>query len=117
MRSAVRWGCDMVSVKTSGSQSATLATEHDLATITDAGIYEANVDSANLVDGETLTIRWYGKARSSDTERLIGCMSFSHGQTDNLKKSLPIVSPHHLRVTLQQDGGTGRAFSWAVYQL
>lgn len=104
-----------VSVKTSGSQTATLTTEHDLATVTDAGIYVLAVDVNALVNGETVRLRIYGKARSSDTERLIYDATFSHAQSSPLKESVAIVSPHHMRATLRQDGGTGRAYPWAIY--
>lgn len=107
----------MATVKTSGSQTATLTTEHDLATVTDAGTYQLVVDCALLVDDETLELRIYGKARTTDTERLLYEASFTHAQTTTLKASLAVVSPHHARFTLEQNGGTGRAFPWAVYEL
>ena len=108
-----------VAVKTSGSQTATVGTEHDLATITDAGIYVLVVDLNNMVGGTTpdvLILRAYGKARSSDTERLIKPWSMQGVQSEKLFYSIPIMSPHHLRFTLDQDtGAAGRAFPWAVY--
>ncbi|MDH5452679.1 MAG: hypothetical protein OEX14_04925, partial [Paracoccaceae bacterium] len=69
------------SVNTSGSQTATLTTEHTLATVSTAGTFQLAVDAANLVNGETVTLRIYGKARSTDTERLMWEASFSHGLT------------------------------------
>jgi hypothetical protein len=107
----------MASVQTSGSQTATLTTEHTLATVTDAGQYVLAVDAANLVDGEDLTLRIYGKARSSDTERVMYVDTFTGAQAAPLLISLPTVSPHHNKFTLEQNGGTGRAFPWAVYQI
>ena len=59
-----------VSVKTSNSQTATITTEHDLATVTDPGVYVLVVDIAAMVAGDVTELRIYGKARSSDTERL-----------------------------------------------
>lgn len=106
-----------VAVKTSGSQTATLSTEHDLATVTDAGVYVLAVDAAALAAGESLRLCLYGKARSSDTERLIYQAAFSNAQTEALKASVPVVSPHHMRATLTQTGGTGRAYPWAIYAL
>lgn len=106
-----------VSVKTSGSQTATLDTEHALATITDAGVYVLAVDAAALASGESLRLCLYGKARSSDTERLVYQAAFSNAQTEPLKESVPVVSPHHLRATLTQSGGTGRSYPWAIYAL
>ena len=108
----------MASVKTSGSQTATLTTEHTLATVTDAGTYTLNVDAENLADGERLTLRIYGKARSSDTERLLYVADFT-GETleTKLLASPASVSPHHNKFTLEQNNGTGRAFPWAVYEV
>lgn len=105
------------SVANSGSQTATLTTEHTLDTITTAGTYQLVVDAATLVNGETLRLRIYGKARSSDTERLLYEMSCQHAQTAPLKASVPVPSPHHFKATLTQTGGTGRAFPWAIYAL
>lgn len=105
------------SVNTSGSQTASISTEHTLATVSTAGTFQLVVDTANLVNGDELTLRIYGKARSSDTERLLYTTSYAHVQTENLKASLAVVSPHHMKVTLEQTAGTGRAFPWAVYEL
>lgn len=108
----------MASVKDSNSQTATLTTEHTLATVTDAGTYQLVVDAANLASGETLTLRIYGKARSSDTEQLLYEALFAgEAITAPLLASLAVVSPHHAKFTLEQNGGTGRAFPWAVYEL
>lgn len=106
-------------VKTSGSQTATITTEHTLATVTDAGTYELNVDVSAMVGGTTpdiVVIREYGKARSSDTERLIKAYTLVGAQTETLIKTVPRISPHHFKVTLTQTQGTGRAFPWAVYE-
>ena len=107
-----------VSVKTSGSQTATLTTEHDLATVVDAGVYQAAIDLAAMTDGSTpdlLTVRIYGKARTSDTERLIDSWEFIGSQSKPLWISPPLVSPHSYRLTLTQATGTGRAYPWAIY--
>ena len=107
----------MATVKTSGDQTATLTTEHTLATVTDAGTYQLIVDAVLLANGETLTLRIYGKAHSDETERLMWEANFSHALTIDLLASIPVVSPHHMKVTLEQNGGTGRAYPWAVYEL
>ncbi len=108
-----------VSVKTSGSQTATISTEHDLATISsDPGVYQLVVDLANLADGTTpdiVELRTYGKARSSDTERLMEVWSFVGAQGKPLFRSNPEINPHYNRYTLKQTQGTGRAFPWAIY--
>ena len=107
----------MASVKTSGTQTATLTTEHTLATVTDAGTYQLVVDASDLANGEDLTLRIYGKARSADTERLLYTSTFSNVLVTPLLASLAVVSPHHAKFTLEQNGGTGRTYEWAVYEL
>lgn len=104
-------------VNTSGSQTATLTTEHTLATITAAGKYVLSVDVANLADAsETCTLRIYGKARSGDTERLLESATVNGASIKKLIESPEVYSPHHLKATLEQNGGTGRAFPWAIYE-
>lgn len=107
----------MASVKDSGSQTAVIDTEHELAEVTDAGTYNLNVDTANMVNDDVLELRIYGKVRSADTERLIYFATYANVQAENHKVSIPVVSPHHARFTLEQTNGTGRAFPWAVYEL
>jgi hypothetical protein len=106
-----------VSVNTSGSQTAVIGTEHTLATITTAGIYQLMTDIANLVAGEIVELRAYGKARSGDTERLMwGPVSYGPIVPSQLLPPSPaIVTAVSLRFTLKQTAGTGRAFPWAVY--
>ncbi len=105
-------------VKTSGSQTATISTEHTLATVTDAGVYQPAIDVAAMLGGTTpdlVEIRLYGKARSGDTERLIKVWSLIGVQSEALWMGPPLLSPHHYKLTLKQTQGTGRAFPWAIY--
>lgn len=106
-----------VSVNTSGSQTATINTEHTLATITAAGIYQLLVDLGALVAGDIVELRAYGKARSTDTERLMwGPVSYGPiVPTQLLPLSPAFITAVSLRLSLKQVAGTGRAFPWAVY--
>lgn len=106
-----------VSVNTSGSQTATISTEHTLATITTAGIYQLMTDLGNLAAGDIVELRAYGKARSGDTERLMwGPVSYGPIVPAQLLPPSPaIVTAVSLKFTLKQTTGTGRAFPWAVY--
>ena len=107
-----------VAVKTSGSQTCTISTEHTLATVTDAGVYQLALDLNALADGATpdiLVVAAYGKARSSDTERLMETWEFVGSQGKPLWRSNPEVSPHSYKVTIKQTQGTGRAVPWAIY--
>lgn len=108
-----------VGVKDSGSQTATVTTEHTLATITDAGIYQLMVDCNAMVGGatpDTLELRIYGKCRSGDTERLMDVHRLIGAQSSPLFACKPVISPHSYKVTLKQTAGTGRAYPWAVYE-
>lgn len=110
----------MPTVNTSGSQTATVGTEHTLATISTAKTLILAVDVAAMLGGTTpdiLELRLYGKARTGDTERLLKCYPFLGVQVEALFLSIPIPSPHHYKCTLKQTQGTGRAFPWAVYEL
>lgn len=104
-----------VAVVSSGSQTATISTEHTLATETTAGVFVLVVDLAALAGGDVVELRVYGKARSSDTERLLHVGTYAHVQAAPLVMSVPVVSPHHFKATLKQVAGTGRAFPWATY--
>jgi hypothetical protein len=106
-----------VQVNTSGSQTATISTEHTLATVATAGVFLLVVDLATLVAGDVVELRVYGKARSSDTERLLHRGTYGPSPLASpLVMSVPLVSPHHLKATLKQTDGTGRAFPWAIYE-
>lgn len=108
----------MVAVNTSGSQTATISTEHTLATVTGALVLVLAVDCAALVAGDVVELRVYGKARSADTERLLHRGTYGPSPlAAPLVMSVPIVSPHHFKATLKQTAGTGRAFPWAIYEV
>lgn len=110
----------MASEKSSGSQTATVTTEHTLATITDAGTYQLAVDMANLASGDIVEFRAKTKARTGDTTRVCYGPHTFVGDTlgeEVVFLSVPIVSPHELVFTLTQTDGTGRAFPWSVREL
>jgi hypothetical protein len=107
-----------VAVKTSGAQAATISTEHTLATVTDAGVYQSTIEVDALVNGTTpdlLEIRLYGKVRSGDSEKLIKVWSLIGLQSETQWVSPPLMSPHYYKLTLKQMQGTGRTFEWAIY--
>lgn len=108
-----------LSVYSSGSQTCTVTTEHTLDTVTAANVYQLVLDLNAMVGGTTpdiLEVREYGKARSSDTERLIKCTTLVGLQSELLFQTVPRISPHHYKVTIKQTQGTGRAIPWAIYQ-
>jgi len=107
----------MTAVNVDGSQTATISTEHTLATINTGGVFVLAVDMANLVAGDVVEVRIYGKARTGDTERLLHRGTYGPAALASpLVMSVPIASPHHFKATLKQTAGTGRAFPWAIYE-
>ena len=106
-------------VNTSGSQTATISTEHTLATLATGGVFVLAVDISALTGADVVELRVYGKARSSDTERLVHRGTYGPGGPVALPlvMSVPIVSPHHFKATLKQTAGTGRSFPWAIYEV
>lgn len=105
------------SVKTSGS-TTTDGTEQTLATVTDAGVYSLHIDLNAMVGGATpdiVEVRFYDKARSTDTERQVGeTLQFVGGLVPKIWFSPPIISPHDYKVTLKRVQGTDRAYPWSI---
>jgi hypothetical protein len=111
-----------VSVASSGSQTATLATDHTVATLSapaNGGVYLWRVDTANLVNGETLILTLKTRARAADTTRQVYQGVFAHIQSDPIKDSpaIAIENGNELVAILRQEGGTGRAFPWSLKRL
>lgn len=104
-----------VSEKVGGSQTATITTEHTLATVTDAGTYVLGVDTAAMLAGDVLELRIKTKMRTGGTSRLAyGPVRFDGVQAVPNKYSMPIPSEVEAVFTLKQTAGTGRAFPWSV---
>lgn len=93
------------------------ASEQDLTTQSTANVWVLAVDTANMANGDQMILRIYGKARTGDTERLLYQSRFAHVQSDPLKLSPPVPTPHHFRATLQRIAGTDRAYPWELRSL
>lgn len=106
-----------LTIHSEGSQSATISTEHTLATVTDAGVYVLVVDLANLTLGDAVTLRLKTKLTSGDSSQLAFVARYSQPQATLNAYSPPVPSPIEIVATLQQTAGTGRSFIWALYKL
>ncbi len=112
-----------VSIAASGSQTATLNTDHTLTTTagpTGGGVFQLRVDTNALVNGETVFLTVQTKTRSTDVTRQVYPRAvFTHVQQDPIKDSPAIAVPNGCEIVaiLRQEGGTGRAFPWALYRL
>lgn len=98
----------------SGSQTATISTEHSLTQQTGIGIYVLLVDTNAMAAGDTLTLRIKTKRSTGDTVRTAYSYSFSDAQAEPNKYSVPVPSDTEIICTLTQTAGIGRAYPWKL---
>lgn len=107
----------MIQQVDSGTQTASISTEHTLSTRTSARTYVLLVDLSNLAAGDTVELRAKVKVLSSSTTRQAYVETFTGDQTDDAFISIPIPTAHSCSFTLKQTAGTGRSFDWSVLSL
>jgi hypothetical protein len=111
-----------VTAYASGTQSATVTTEHFLSSPNAAGTYTLHVDTVNMASGDILELRVYQMVLTGGTQRVAYYARYDGAQpTDDLIKiSVPIsnelTDTNALRFSLLQVAGTGRSFPWKVLQ-
>jgi hypothetical protein len=103
-------------VDSSGSQTATVTTEHTLATPTTNATYVLSVDTVNLVNGDMVELRCYDKVDGTNYA-LMWKATYQHIQIGNAKASPPIAVTTQAKFTLKQTAGTGRVFPWSVRRI
>lgn len=109
-----------VTAYASGTQSATVTTEHFLTSPNVAGTFTLHVDTVNMVAGDVLELRVYQMVLTGGTQRVAYYARYDGAQpTDDLIKiSVPIsnelTDTNSLRFSLKQTYGTSRNFPWKV---
>jgi hypothetical protein len=109
-----------VTAQGSGTQTATIGTEHFLNSPNVAGTFTLHVDTDNMVDGDILEIRIYQIILTGGTPKVAYYMLYAGQQHDDdlIKISVPIsnelTDTNSLRFSIKQTAGTGRAFPWKV---
>jgi len=109
-----------VTAQGSGTQSATVTTEHTLLDVAVAGIFTLHVDTVNMVAGDVLELRIYQMVLTSGTRRVayLGRWADAQPTDDLIKISVPIANEltdaGALRFSLKQTFGTSRNFPWKV---
>ena len=104
----------------SGTQTATVTTEHFLANVNEVGVYTFHVDLVNMAAGDYVELRIYQMVLTGGTSRVAYFMPYYGVQpTDGLIAiSVPIsnelTDTNALRFSLKQTLGTGRNFPWKV---
>ena len=110
-----------VTVEASGTQTATLDTEHTLATEAEAKVYVLIVDTGAMVNGDITVLRVKFPVLSGGTSRLVFSATYAHVQADPIKTSIPFCNPGLDATggtfTLEQTDGTGRAYPWALVSI
>lgn len=104
----------------SGTQAATVTTEHTLLDVAVAGVFQLFVDTVNMVAGDSLELRVYQIILTGGTRHV--CMFedyFDAQPADDLVKycdpaSNELTDAGSLRFTLKQTTGTSRNFPWKV---
>jgi hypothetical protein len=109
-----------VTVDSSGTQAATVNTEHTLDDVAGPGTYQLGVDMTNMASGDVVELRIYKMFKTGGTRRVTYFASYQGVQpTDDMGKvSVPISTGLNdsgsIRFTLKQVAGTGRNFDWEV---
>lgn len=108
-----------VTVAFSGTQSATVTTEHTLATVTAAGVYVLNVDTSNMVAGDIVELRIKKPTLAAGAVVVEFFSAFYGPQVadDVLKTSVPFIvdaTAAGCLCTLKQTFGTSRNFPWSI---
>lgn len=101
-------------VSASGTQSATVTTEHALATDTGNATFVGKADLSNMVNGDVVELRMYTKVLTGGG--LVQCFkaTFAHVQINPVILSPPVPSNFSCKFSLKQVAGTSRNFDWAL---
>ena len=104
----------MASQITSGTQAATVTTEHSLYSTTTAGVYELTIDVNAMVAGDELEYYVKEKTLSGSTARTVFFDACSGAQIQTIRKTAWISVVHYAEFLIKQTAGTGRSFDWSV---
>lgn len=109
-----------VSAHASGTQTATVGTEHFLTSPNVAGTFTLHVDMINMAAGDVVELRVYQMVLTAGTARVVYFATYDGAQPadDLIKISVPIsnelTDTNALRFSLNQTKGTSRNFPWKV---
>lgn len=107
----------MATSNSNGSQTATVTTEHTLATITTSGTFVLAIDANAMALGDELVVKVKSKVRSVGTTRLAYSATYVNNQSIPVIFTIPVVSTNEVVFTITQETGTGRAFPWEIWEL
>lgn len=103
---------------TSGTQTATISTEHTLGTPqTDDEVYVARVNVTNMAAGDELKVRCYVKVVAAGALALWQEVVLSGVQTEKVLDLDPVGSVHSFEFRILQSAGTGRSYEWSIMKV
>jgi hypothetical protein len=97
----------------SGSQTATIGTEHNVSTPTTNATYVFCVDTKNMVNIDLVELRCYDMVDGTNYA-LMWKGTYQHIQINNNKVSPPLAVTTQAKFSIKQTAGTGRVFPWSV---
>lgn len=112
----------MISTFASGTQAATVTTEHFLSSPNAQGSYQLKVDLNAMLANDVVELRVYAMGITGGASRLFGIWTYYGVRPTNEKFALVPEAPllndltdtNALRFSLTQSFGTSRSFPWAV---
>jgi hypothetical protein len=105
-------------VDSSGTQTATIGTEHTLAAgSTTNATYVFHVRLNNLTYGDNVELRVYTMTLAAGSLELIWKSTHTHVPICTVVQSPPVPSDQSIKVSLKQTAGTGRSFDWKLLRV
>ena len=106
-------------LKSSGTQAATVNTEHYLLSTSDNGTYILVVNTKNMVSGDTLELRLYLSTTDGAQPDVCyyGFVPGNQGPDARVYISVPMPSYSGCSFTLKQTAGTSRDFQCQILAL
>lgn len=98
---------------TSGTQTATIGTEHTLSTQTTADVFVLTVNLTNMASGDTLELRAKTKVLTGGSAVLAEIETLTGDQTEEVVW-IEVPSEWSCEFTLKQTAGTGRSYEWSI---
>lgn len=84
---------------------------------TDDGVFQLFLDVSGMAAGDQYEVKIYEKARSGDTQRLLGVSTLTGAQSAPMFVSESFIFMHGWDFTLKKISGTDRTFYWSVRQI
>ena len=97
----------------SGTQAATIGTEHTLSTQTTADVFVLAVNVSNMASGDTLELRAKTKVLTGGVAVQATLFTLTGDQTEEVAW-IEVPSEWSCEFSLKQTAGTGRSYEWSV---